>query len=190
MAERLLPLYLGRLVNWRAESQMIWELERSRPKLIGGLILKLQRAVRSLQETVNDVHLGKFRMADSAFFMTRVAKGQGKEAIISHILEKLGKEQQSFSIEDDPLVDVLREWASQNQHDEAFRSAIDLYSELQAFCFSRQISLKTIVSSPKAMAQRLSRLRDNVACSVTVRSRKASSNYTKWSVGLAGNHDV
>src|SRR5437660_9161539 len=72
VAERLLPLKLGRLNSFRPENELLAEVQERRIDLMAAIICDVYKAVVELQKARNERHQLQVRLADFADFALKV----------------------------------------------------------------------------------------------------------------------
>jgi hypothetical protein len=113
IAERLLPLNVQRLDGFVPESQLLDEAERSRPQLVSAILGDVQRALREIVAEAGTTRPTQFRMADFADFAVKVAPVVGlQREEMQQLLNRVGKQQVAFAAEDEPLLDLIDKWLS------------------------------------------------------------------------------
>ena len=112
VADRLLIAKVHRFEKFISETKLLRELMENRDRIMTEVIHKLQLVVRALAAGGDTDDAGSFRMADFADFATKVARFSGYADKLQLILEKLTQEQLHFPVEDDPVFNLMCEWAS------------------------------------------------------------------------------
>lgn len=113
VADRLLIMNVERFTEFIPESQLMDELLRDRNGIWSEVLDQLQLVVRALKKQASLVYKGGLRMSDFASFATKfLVEARGWSAgKVQDLFERVGSEQASFSIQDDPLVQMIIEWA-------------------------------------------------------------------------------
>jgi hypothetical protein len=178
VADRLLIMKVERYETFRAEKALLDEVLQNRDRIMSEVVRHLQRVVQALQAEQEADDSGIFRMADFAAFAMKVARHAGIETQMKAIFEKLTSEQSAFALEGDPIFELLRTWASQNQGREVTNK--DLCTELT------EVAEKTKVEFPykgkvRAFAQRMSQLRSNLKEFFIITERPAGGHKTLFS---------
>jgi len=98
-------------------------------------------------------------MSDFANFAIKVARASGIEDKVRSILRKITYEQTVFTLEGDPLFDLLSEWAIQNPNRRI--TNVDLCRELSGLA-EKKGSKFAFAGRERAFAQKMTRLRPNL----------------------------
>jgi hypothetical protein len=162
IADRLLPLRLGRWEDFWPEDAIFGELERRRNAIMGDVLLELGRIQDCLAKTSHIV--GTCRMADFASFMQRahidpiVARDQ---------LASLRRLQVDFATDCDDLIEALRLLLERNWPDGiAFTPVAELFRQCVEIAKSAHLSLPT---SLQGFGQRLSNEKQNIESRLDVK---------------------
>jgi hypothetical protein len=110
VADRLLLFHIARLDPYEAESTLLAKLLAVRDTLMTELVGELQRVLAALDETKEKSYRTTFRLADFAQFVLRVADADGKLAEAQTMFERLAEEQLAFTVQDDPVIELLEDW--------------------------------------------------------------------------------
>ena len=114
VAERLLLLYVERIDSFLAESNLQAELQSRRNLIMSEVIQYLQKIVQALEAQRGENYATKFRMADFAAFALKIAHSEGRAEQLSSILDRTANEQSSFTLEEDPVVELLSLWLEES----------------------------------------------------------------------------
>ncbi|MBU2626254.1 MAG: ATP-binding protein, partial [candidate division Zixibacteria bacterium] len=115
VASRLLLMKVDRLGDQIvSESDLRDEILSIRNQLMTEILYFVQDALKGLRENSKLKVTSSFRMADFASFAIRIAEFGGIRDEIETILRLTEGEQSDFTIEDDPIVDLLKEWTKEN----------------------------------------------------------------------------
>lgn len=114
VAERLLMMKLERRTDYGSEHALQLEAMKNRNRIMSELVNHLQEALIALSEQRDIEVAGAFRMADFYDFCMRIASNADIEREVKSIFDRLSHEQSTFTLEDDPLFILLREWVTKN----------------------------------------------------------------------------
>jgi hypothetical protein len=125
-------------------------------------------------------------MADFADFAMKVARHVGVEAELQVIFDKLTSEQSAFTLEGEPLFELLCDWASQNAGREVTNKT--LCAELA------ELAEKTKAAFPyegrhRAFAQHMSQRRPNLQEYFLITERSAGGRKTFFTFTLKQEDD-
>lgn len=137
IADRLLILSVKPLEdNFIPENDLLDELEEHRGKLWTEIIYKLQIILRQLQQGQKKTFKTKFRMADFYSFACKIV---GEEKV-KDIFRKLQQEQYDFSLDEDPLYELLQIYIEDEETIEGeFLSGKDLFFKLSSLAERHRI---------------------------------------------------
>ena len=137
IADRLLILSVKPLEdNFIPENDLLEELEEHRDLLWNEIISKLQIILRQLQQGQKQTFKTKFRMADFYSFACKIA---GEEKV-KDIFRKLQQEQYDFSLDEDPLYELLQIYIEDEETIEGeFLSGKDLFFKLSSLAEGHRI---------------------------------------------------
>jgi hypothetical protein len=110
VADRLLLLHVERLHEFGAESTLLSELTARRNELMTELVGELQRVLVALDKTKGKAYPTTFRIADFAQFVLRAADAEGRLEEAQVMFERLAGEQLAFTVQDDPILELLEDW--------------------------------------------------------------------------------
>lgn len=164
VTERLIILKVGRFSSFRPEHELNQEFERSRGRILSGIIFTLQGVLQALEETKDFHYEGAMRLADFASFFTRIGIGRGEEIETREALASLLSEQQTFAIEENRLFCFLQDWVAETGGTSRSLSTAELFSELKSYAIEKKQDFTLIARSPVALGQQLatlSRLSEN-----------------------------
>ncbi len=112
VADRLLVFSVKRFETFIPESEILTEIGQNRDEIWTEVIYRLQELVRIFQDQKGKKYSSSFRMADFADFCLRIAHAEGWDARMEAIFEKVKSMQNSFVIQDEPIV---TEYVNENE---------------------------------------------------------------------------
>lgn len=146
IADRLLILKVKPFGNnFLPESNLLEELEDNRDILWSELINLLQMILRKLKDNNNQRYYTSFRMADFYGFACKISD----EDVINNIFDKMRQEQVNFSLEEDPIYELLQLYIEDEETSEGeFLTGKDLFSRLRTIADYNRIkfSCETVMS--------------------------------------------
>jgi hypothetical protein len=181
VAERLLIMRVGRIKKFKSEKRMLSDVRKNRDLIMSEVIRHLQEVVQALRDykdTEDDV---TFRMADFAEFALTVAKHAKFYDQVKIIFEKLTLEQSYFTLEDDPILDLLFKWVPANQEREV--TAAELCKELTVLAINNNIEFP-YEEKVQSFAQRLNNLHGNLDKFFKITKRRGQARKTYYSFSL------
>jgi hypothetical protein len=183
VADRLLIMRVGRVRNFKSERHMIAQVLKDRDFIMSEVVRHLQEVVCALRDYKNNKKDVAFRMADFAEFALTVAHYAERYDQVKIILRKLALEQTYFTLEDDPIFDLLFKWVPENQGREV--TAAELCNELSALAIKYKIEFP-YEDKVQSFAQRLNNLYDNLSkfFNMTRRRGQARKAYYSFSMKL------
>lgn len=148
VADRLILMKVKRVEEFRSEAAIAREFMEKRDLMMTELLQSLQRIVIALEDSEGDQDSCSFRMADFAIFCLRVARisGPEMERKVREIFDRLVEGQVAFSLEQQPLVDLMISWAEEwdgnDKNSGRWISNADLCNELAAFAKDKGLSFE------------------------------------------------
>jgi DNA polymerase-1 len=112
VSERLLILRVKRLKNFKSENKLKKEILDNRDAILTSLFSDLRHTIAALKEGSDWQYEGEFRIADFADFMVKLYKHHGDKPWAESVLKKLSKSQAYFSLENNPIFELLNVWIS------------------------------------------------------------------------------
>lgn len=159
VADRLLIMRVERYPTFIREKHLLDEVTGNRNEIMAGLVPALQEVVRALKQySDSPVNSGVFRMADFADFALKIARYAGIEDQVKVIFEKLSKEQSRFTLENDPVLDLLESWINKPENINREITSIDLCKELTAIAEEQKINF-FFRDKQRAFAQQMGNLK-------------------------------
>lgn len=181
VAERLLIFPLKTLDQKISEQHLQDELCQNRDLFMSWLLLQLQDILRMLAQTESLPAIQtNLRMADFASFMLRLAMADGEAEAVQAILDKLVTSQSQFTLEQDPLFELLGIVATRYP-DQAFKAA-ELHTKLQSIAAANGI--KYSYGSAISLGQKLGHLKNNLAefLNITITERAGNIKFYQFSL--------
>lgn len=101
--ERLLIIKLQSLENYTSETELFKKINRD--EMMTCIVLNLRRLLKNIGKY--QYHQTKFRIADFANLLLNLGIDDKTDTEIQQILESFTREQEEFSLETDPLIELL-----------------------------------------------------------------------------------
>ena len=128
VASRLLIMRVKKLSFFKAEEKFLKWVRENRSQILGELFSHLQEILRALKAERNREISGNFRMGEFYEFCMKVSYHFGIEEKVKGIFGKIGQEQSTFALDDEPIYELLDIWLEKNSGREI--STTELCSEL------------------------------------------------------------
>jgi energy-coupling factor transporter ATP-binding protein EcfA2 len=141
VTDRLILLTFERFLHFLPEGQIIAEIIEKRNKLWGAIIQDSQRILRTPMPSMNDVP--QFRVEDFARIGYWIAKALGYEKLFVTALGKVRMGQKAFNLEEEQMLVTAISSLCSKQKEPAWRSAGNLWSELELVSKDPQAFAKT-----------------------------------------------
>ncbi len=161
VADRLLIMRVNRFTDFKSEKSLLNEVTENRNLIMSEVIYFLQEILKALEAGKGIDDAGSFRMADFADFAIKIGRYSGIESEVRDILEKLSHEQSEFTLEGDPIFELLGIWVtdSRNQGREVTNS--ELCQELKELSEKEKIFFP-YKDNPRGFAQKMKNIRPNL----------------------------
>lgn len=175
VAERLLIFPLKVLDKKISEQRLMEEALGERDRFMSWLLLRLQEILIALEKTENiPVIETELRMADFATFMLRLAMAESPraEADTRLLLERLSSAQSQFTLEQEPLFELLNVLAV--QYPGQLFSAKDLHQELGRIAHAMDIPYT--FKSSNTLGQKLGHLKSNLSQTLDMQVKTGAHN--------------
>lgn len=154
------------------EVKLLSEVVQNRDEIMSEVMRYLQEVVKALKEGENLKVPGAFRMADFFTFAYKIAHYAGIKKTVKRVFDKLSREQSYFTLENEPIFELLLIWAEENEEREVTNT--ELYKELSDLAEEKRI--KSFYKSVRSFSQRLSNLRSNLEEFFDITERPISGN--------------
>jgi len=172
IADRLLIFRVRRLTEFTSEQTLLQEFDANRDIMLTEIVGELQRVLKALGDQRDQIYKTSFRMADFANFAKKVAHGQGWDGEIDSILKKLVKEQSSFALDMDPILELLQQWLENRRNIGREVTSEELCRELTSLSENKKIKFG-YAGNTRAFAQKLRNLRSALEEHFEITERKA-----------------
>ena len=159
VADRLIILKVDRLKKFQAEDMLLKEVLINRNLIMSEIVQQLQEIVIALKKEKDNKEGHDFRIADFASFVLKIARGAGIEKAVKRILAKLMREQSAFTLESEPIFDLLWAWANKNPDREI--TAADLCKELSAIADKLEVNF-AYRGNTRGFAQKIGHMKSDL----------------------------
>lgn len=176
VVDRLLIMKVKRFKRFKSEKELLAETMQSRNFIMSELIHHLQDVVRALRDGKDIDTAIAFRIADFGDFAIKIGRYAGVEHVVREILEKLCREQSSFTLEGDVIFDLLWNWANMDGNAEKEVTNAMLFDELAAIAETEGIAFP--YKNSRSFAQRMANLRSNLSEFFIIGERAAGGRKT------------
>lgn len=110
VAERLLPLNIKALEGYTPESALQAETEEQRDAIVSAIVEDVWLALLALESQREQMNQVKFRMADFADFVLRIAPVLSTREEVEGVLTRLGSQQVALASQDEPMFGLIDQW--------------------------------------------------------------------------------
>lgn len=172
VADRLLMMKVKRFSKFSNETKFLEEVIKNRGQLINEVLHNLQEITKALKKYNDHKLSGNFRMADFADFATKISRYAGVEKTVRNIFRKLQDEQIAFSLESDPIFELLLEWAEKHPKQEVTNKV--LCRELSALAENHGLNFP-YKGKERSFSQAMSQLRPQLKIFFKISKRKAGA---------------
>lgn len=191
VADRMLILHVDRIKDYKPECQLLSIIDKNRNVLMGEYLTNLNRIVKKLASR-NINAISNFRMADWALLGLEISEAFGLQAEFQECLDKITKEQEAFSLEDDPLCVVLRDMIEKGMNLDNSSSkpkrftAGELYRKLEYL--ADDLGIKWSYPHSLALANRLSQVQEALGhvLGIKINKQKGHNNQFLYEFGGVG----
>jgi hypothetical protein len=156
LPDRTLVLKLGRLVERKAEEELLCDVEVHRNAIWSELLEELNRIVRRLRENPDSENV-QFRMADFALLATKIADLWGLRDEVQTAFAKLETAQADLVLAEEPISLMLGLWLENVANHGRAVSAGELFEDLATI--AEKAGSAWPFANAKVLAQRIGQLR-------------------------------
>jgi hypothetical protein len=159
VADRLLIMKVERYSDFKPEGPLLKEVLTNRNQIMTEIAYHIQDAMKALVASHGIDDSSAFRMGDFGSFAIKVARHAGCEEDMKNIFRKLTHEQSAFTLEGEPLFDLLSEWVDTNSGTSVTNA--ELCQELSKVAEDRGADFY-FKGKERAFAQKMVRIRPNL----------------------------
>ncbi len=175
------PLKVLRFDTFLPETTLLKETIEKRETIWSEILCHLQEVTAALKAEQGRDYAGVFRMGDFSDFAMKVARFAGIEKELEEIFSKLTQEQSMFTLEGDPIYELLCIWAKESNGSEIENK--QLCRELSELALRESISFP-YKDNARGFAQKMYHLRSNLAEFFEISERSIGSNRRVYSYNL------
>lgn len=161
LADRLLILPVERIDddNRRRESELYADVETMRDAWWGEVLTLCNRIIAAIRRGELGSSPSRLRLADWEALGRLLACEEGREEDWNTFCREMQRSQSDFLLEDDPIVDGLRQWAKEPSNIGQEATARKLYGELTTLLFGDKKPDAGWPKSPQSFSKRLANIR-------------------------------
>lgn len=160
VSDRLLIMRVSRLNKFIAENIILNEVLENRNSILSEIVKELQLVLQALEENKEHQYEGKLRMADFADLAIKIASVKNKQDDMDRIFKLIAKSQTEFTLEQDPIVDMIYAWLENPHNRGRMVSAAILYQDLEKIAIDNDE--KFLFKSHRGLAMKLSHIKSNL----------------------------
>jgi len=184
LVSRMLIFNTKKIQNSMSKSVMFQALKEDRNKIMEEVLINLNIIIKLLCKLKNLNPSGVSRIADWELFGKKIHTSLPERFQFRWILDKMNEHKDRFSLEDDPMYQVLIDIVIENEEIIENQSTAELYSLL---C-DRAIDLKMKYFQRKygsqiSLGKRINNVKDELSRVFEVKINKGSGNRTFYSFG-------
>lgn len=183
VADRLVCIYLERYNIFQDESQLKKEAMDERNEIMSYVVNQLQKMISKLYKNKDACIVVAFRMADFAVFALKTAKDKNEIEELKKIFSTMIKIQNEFTLRDDVLYIILKEFvANVENRGKRFTSA-QLYEEFIKIAVTKSLikPFEQVYKNPKSVSTRLKNIKNNLSDEIIIKTQKGHANVTYYS---------
>jgi len=182
LVSRLLIFKTKKISDPISRSYLLKTLLENRNNIMAEVLINLNSIVAMLKRLQKFNPPGKSRIADWELFGKKIHVGFPEGMIFRFILEKMNKEKDRFTLEDDPLFVVLKKIVIEDGEIIDEMSASKLYVKLCSVAEDlRMKNFQRRYQSPIALGKRLGNVQDELLRAFNFEISKGSSNVKLYS---------
>lgn len=183
VADRLVCIYLERYDIFQDESHLKKEAMDERNEIMSYVVNQLQKMISKLYKNKDACIVVAFRMADFAVFALKTAKDKNEIEELKKIFSTMIKIQNEFTLRDDVLYIILKEFvANVENRGKRFTSA-QLYEEFIKIAVTKSLikPFEQVYKNPKSVSTRLKNIKNNLSDEIIIKTQKGHANVTYYS---------
>ncbi len=176
--ERLLIFKLESLENYVSETELFARVDRN--EAMTAIVRKLQALLSGMGKF--RYHPTKFRLADFSNLVINLNSGNKTPDEVAEILELFTREQEEFSMETDPLIELLERIVEKSEKPISL-TASELHKSLKEQSNLTYLGGERIpygISNPIALGKKLSEIRKGLSHKFDFRIEPGSSNVKRY----------
>jgi hypothetical protein len=172
VASRLLIMRVRKLPQFKAEEKFLKWVREHRNQILTEVLYHLQEIISALKAEGDRELFGKFRMGEFHDFCLQISHHFGIAEKVKGILDKIGQEQSTFTLDDEPIYELLEEWVE--KHDGREISTTELCSELSKLAEKHNIHFP-YKNNVRSFSQKFKNVKSNLEEFFNIQERKGGA---------------
>ncbi|TJX12991.1 hypothetical protein E9840_11215 [Tissierella creatinini] len=160
LVDRMLIYRMKRLETFKPENLIKQEIIDNRNNMLTEIAFGIQRILSSFEELGDTHYETSIRMGDFIDFAYKASHAIGDKELLESIVEKLGKMQTDFALENDPIIDFIDTWLSRRSNVGRYVTTKELYNELKDIAIQEEGSF--LLKNNRSLAQKLRNLNSSL----------------------------
>lgn len=191
VADRLICIYLERFGLFQDENNLCRKVMDNRDKIFSFIVAKLQKIIKKLENKQNEEYKVDFRMADFAVFALKIAENKREQKELEKIFATMIKIQNEFTLRDDVLYLILKEFVKNTDNKGKRFTPAQLYIKFKEKADEMGLlkSFETVYKNPKSVSTRLRNIKDNISDEILMYYEKGHSNQFYYSFELVDDSE-
>lgn len=183
VADRLVCIYLERYDIFQDESHLKKEAMAGRDEIMSYVIHQLQKIISKLYKNKDACITVSFRMADFAVFALKTAKDKNEIEELKKIFSTMIKIQNEFTLRDDVLYVILKEFVAIVENQGMRFTSAQLYEKFIQIAATNSLlrPFQQVYKNPKAISTRLKNIKNNLSDEIIITTQKGHANVTYYS---------
>lgn len=186
VADRLICIYLERFGLFQDENNLCRKVMDNRDKIFSFIVAKLQKIIKKLENKQNEEYKVDFRMADFAVFALKISENKREQKELEKIFATMIKIQNEFTLRDDVLYLILKEFVKNPDNKGKRFTPAQLYKKFKENADEMGLlkSFEIVYKNPKSVSTRLRNIKDNISDEILMNYEKGHSNQFYYSFEL------
>ena len=191
VADRLICIYLERFGLFQDENNLCRKVMDNRDKIFSFIVAKLQKIIKKLENKQNEEYKVDFRMADFAVFALKIAENKREQTELEKIFATMIKIQNEFTLRDDVLYLILKEFVKNTDNKGKRFTPAQLYKKFKEKADEMGLlkSFEIVYKNPKSVSTRLRNIKDNISDEILMNYEKGHSNQFYYSFELVDDSE-
>lgn len=191
VADRLICIYLERFGLFQDENNLCRKVMDNRDKIFSFIVAKLQKIIKKLENKQNEEYKVDFRMADFAVFALKIAENKQEQKELEKIFATMIKIQNEFTLRDDVLYLILKEFVKNTDNKGKRFTPAQLYIRFKEKADEMGLlkSFEVVYKNPKSISTRLRNIKDNISDEILMNYEKGHSNQFYYSFELVDDSE-
>lgn len=191
VADRLICIYLERFGLFQDENNLCRKVMDNRDKIFSFIVAKLQKIIKKLENKQNEESKVDFRMADFAVFALKISENKREQKELEKIFATMIKIQNEFTLRDDVLYLILKEFVKNTDNKGKRFTPAQLYKKFKENADEMGLlkSFEIVYKNPKSVSTRLRNIKDNISDEILMNYEKGHSNQFYYSFELVDDSE-